>query len=134
MSSTNGAIGYFWLSLATRNKIRTVSVDTGEPRPVAPSPETASAGIATAEVVGKGKDLALQLDYVTQDADACPIVPATYEIVCGKGNEAATLPALKPFLAYTVSEAGQENLTDIHYAPLPASIATRVRDVIQTLS
>ncbi|MGW3940044.1 hypothetical protein [Streptomyces phaeochromogenes] len=52
----------------------------------------------------------------------------------GKGHEAAALPALKSFLAYTVCEAGQEDLTDIHYAPLPVSMAARVRDVIQTLS
>ncbi|WP_329553648.1 phosphate ABC transporter substrate-binding protein PstS [Streptomyces sp. NBC_00696] len=134
VAGTQGAIGYFELSFATKSRIPTVRIDTGASRPVAPSPATASAGIATAKVVGKGKDLALQLDYATHNSNAYPIVLVTYEVVCDKGNQAATLPALKSFLAYTVSDAGQENLGAIHYAPLPAAIAARVREVIGTLS
>ncbi|MGP4091961.1 phosphate ABC transporter substrate-binding protein PstS [Streptomyces sp. KR55] len=134
VTGAHGAIGYFELSFATKDKIPTVRINTGASEPVAPSPETASAGIATARVVGKGKDLSLQLDYTTQDPGAYPIVLVTYEVVCDTGNQPGTLPALKSFLTYTVSEAGQENLADIHYAPLPANIATRVHEVIRTLS
>ncbi len=129
-----GAIGYVELSFAAKDKIPTVRIDTGAPEPVAPSPQTASAGIATARVVGKGNDLALELDYAIRNAGAYPIVLITYEIVCDKGNQPETLPALKSFLAYTAGEAGQEILPDINYAPLPSNIATRVREVIPTLS
>lgn len=101
VSSDHGAIGYFELSFATSLDIPTVEVDTGAPEPVAPSPKTASAGIATAQVVGKGKDLSLELDYSTTKSGAYPIVLVTYEVVCDKGNPAATLAVLKSFLTYT---------------------------------
>ncbi|MFD0034666.1 hypothetical protein ACWGDS_15270 [Streptomyces sp. NPDC055059] len=54
--------------------------------------------------------------------------------MCDKGNRAATLPALKSFLTYTASDEGQQALTRIHYAPLPDTVATRVRQTVQSLS
>ncbi|WP_326728149.1 phosphate ABC transporter substrate-binding protein PstS [Streptomyces phaeochromogenes] len=134
VSSDHGAIGYFELSFATSLDIPTVEVDTGAPEPVAPSPKTASAGIATAQVVGKGKDLSLELDYSTTKSGAYPIVLVTYEVVCDKGNPAATLAVLKSFLTYTAGDEGQEILPSIQYAPLPEAIASRVRAVVGTLS
>ncbi|MGW7362067.1 phosphate ABC transporter substrate-binding protein PstS [Streptomyces sp. NPDC054841] len=132
--ATEGAIGYFELSFAENMKIPTVKIDTGASRPVEASPDTASAGIASAEVVGKGKDLSLKLDYATNAEGAYPIVLVTYEIVCDKGNQRETLPALKSFLTYTASEEGQKILPGIHYAPLPENVAARVRQVVGTLS
>lgn len=132
--NTHGAIGYFELSFAAKLKMSTVRIDTGATQPVGPSPKTASAGIASAEVAGKGDDMTLKFDYATKAEGAYPIVLVTYEIVCTSGNQAETLPALKSFLTYTASEEGQEILPGIHYAPLPESVAVRVRQVIGTLS
>lgn len=134
VNTTSGAIGYFELSFATARGIPTVKVATGALEPVAPTPKAASAGIATAKVTGKGKNITLQLDYSTKDAGAYPIVLITYEIVCDRGNQPATLPLLKSFLAYTAGEAGQRVLLGIQYAPLPEIIAARVRAVVGTLS
>ncbi|MFD4582307.1 phosphate ABC transporter substrate-binding protein PstS [Streptomyces sp. NPDC058434] len=132
--NAEGAIGYFELSFAGKLKIPTVRIDTGAKEPIAPSPETASAGIASAEVVGKEGDLTLKFDYATKAEGAYPIVLVTYEIVCDRGNQTETLPALKSFLTYTASEEGQKILPSIHYAPLPENVASRVRKVIATLS
>ncbi|WP_267242705.1 phosphate ABC transporter substrate-binding protein PstS [Streptomyces sp. PR69] len=132
--STGGAIGYFELSFASKRHIDTVRIDTGAPEPVAASPQTASAGIASAEVVGRDHDLTLKFDYGTSAPGAYPIVLVTYEIVCDKGNDRELLPALKSFLAYTASEEGQKLLPGIHYAPLPENVAAQVRQVIGTLS
>ncbi|WP_254705618.1 phosphate ABC transporter substrate-binding protein PstS [Streptomyces vilmorinianum] len=134
VTQTEGAIGYFELSFAATRKIDTVRIATGAAEPVAPSTKSASAGIAAAEVVGNGKDLALKFDYKTSAEGAYPIVLVTYEIVCDTGNAPESLPALKSFLAYTAGEEGQEQLHSIHYAPLPASVAAQVREVISTLS
>ncbi|MHC0429019.1 phosphate ABC transporter substrate-binding protein PstS [Streptomyces sp. O3] len=134
VKSTPGAIGYFELSFAEAEKIPTVRIDTGAAEPVRASPESASVGIAAAEVVGEGKDLTLKLDYGTSADGAYPIVLVTYEIVCDRGNDPETLPALKSFLSYTAGEEGQRLLPRIHYAPLPESIAVQVREVVQTLS
>jgi phosphate transport system substrate-binding protein len=134
VESTDGAIGYFELSFAASHKISTVKIDTGASQPVGPTPKTASAGMAEARIAGRGKDLTLEFDYGTSAEGAYPIVLVTYEIVCDTGNQAETLPALKSFLAYTAGEEGQKVLPEIHYAPLPESVADQVRQVIKTLS
>ncbi|MGP3638320.1 phosphate ABC transporter substrate-binding protein PstS [Streptomyces sp. 24-1644] len=131
---TDGAIGYFELSFAVKRKIDTVRIATGAAEPVAPSTTSASVGIAEAKIAGTGKDLTLRFDYETSAEGAYPIVLVTYEIVCDTGNRADTLPALKSFLTYTASEEGQEQLHSIHYAPLPDSVATEVREVVSSLS
>ncbi|GAA1534111.1 phosphate ABC transporter substrate-binding protein PstS [Streptomyces albidochromogenes] len=134
VKDTNGAIGYFELSYATANKLNTVKINTGAAAPVEATTENASKAIAAAKVTGKGKDLALSLDYATKAEGAYPIVLVTYEIACDKGNNKETLPALKAFLNYTVSEDGQKVLADADYAPLPAEIAAKVREIVPTLS
>lgn len=134
VEGNDGAIGYVELSFAAARDISTVRIDTGAAEPVAATVQTASAGIGSAEVVGTDGDLALKLDYATKAEGAYPIVLVTYEIVCNRGNKPETLPALKSFLAYTASTEGQQALSEIHYAPLPAGIAAKVRDVIPTLA
>ncbi|MCX4982348.1 phosphate ABC transporter substrate-binding protein PstS [Streptomyces sp. NBC_00572] len=134
VKDAEGSIGYFELSYATANKISTVAINTGAAAPVAASSENASKAIAAAKVKGKGNDVALSLDYATKAEGAYPIVLVTYEIACDKGNKAETLPTLKAFLNYTVSEEGQKVLADAGYAPLPAEIAAKVRAIVPTLS
>jgi phosphate transport system substrate-binding protein len=134
VKQTQGSIGYFELSYASSQSISTVKLDTGAAAPVEATSENASKAIAAAKVTGTGKDLALSLDYKTKAEGAYPIILVTYEIACDKGNKAETLPTLKAFLNYTASEEGQKVLTDAGYAPLPAEIATKVREIVPTLS
>lgn len=134
VKQVEGAIGYFELSFATNNSLKTVKIDTGAAEPVEATTENASKAIAAAAVVGTGSDLALKLDYATKVDGAYPIILVTYEIACDKGNKAETLEAVKSFLTYTASEEGQKVLTDEGYAPLPAEIAAKVRAVIPTLA
>ncbi|WP_149179830.1 phosphate ABC transporter substrate-binding protein PstS [Streptomyces sp. TRM49041] len=134
VKDTNGAIGYFELSYATANNISTVKLNTGAAQPVEATTENASKAIAAAKIKGTGNDLALELDYATKAEGAYPIVLVTYEIVCDKGNKAETLPTLKAFLNYAVSEEGQKVLSDADYAPVPAEIAAKIREIVPTLS
>ncbi|MEU8525691.1 MULTISPECIES: phosphate ABC transporter substrate-binding protein PstS [Streptomyces] len=134
VKDTEGAIGYFELSYATASKISTVDIATGAAAPVKATTENASKAIAAAKVKGTGNDVALSLDYTTKAEGAYPIVLVTYEIACDKGNKAETLPTLKAFLNYTVSDEGQKVLSEAGYAPLPAEIAAKVRAIVPTLS
>ncbi|MEU6880912.1 phosphate ABC transporter substrate-binding protein PstS [Streptomyces sp. NPDC046712] len=134
VKDAEGSIGYFELSYATANKISTVSVNTGAAAPVAATTENASKAIAAAKVKGTGSDMALSLDYATKAEGAYPLVLVTYQIACDKGNKAETLPTLKAFLNYAISEDGQKVLSDAGYAPMPAEIATKVREIVPTLS
>ncbi|MFD7548623.1 phosphate ABC transporter substrate-binding protein PstS [Streptomyces sp. NPDC059816] len=133
VKETAGAISYFELSYA-KDGIKTVDVKTDAAEPVAATSENASKAIAAAKIVGKGKDLALELDYKPTAEGAYPITLVTYEIVCEKGNKAETLPAVKSFLSYVASEDGQGLLAGAGYAPLPTEIATKVRETIASLS
>ncbi|MCT2592901.1 phosphate ABC transporter substrate-binding protein PstS [Streptomyces sp. N2-109] len=134
VKQNDGAIGYAELSYATGSDIPTVKLDTGGDAPVEATTENASKAIAEAKVVGKGKDLALELDYTTKAAGAYPMVLVTYEIACDKGNNKETLAATKSFLNYAASEDGQKALADIDYAPMPDEIITKVRETIKGLS
>ncbi|GAB2624906.1 phosphate ABC transporter substrate-binding protein PstS [Streptomyces capparidis] len=130
----SGTIGYFEISYAEANQIKTVSLDTGAGDPIVPSTEAASKAIAEAKIVGTGNDLAMDIAYDTKAAGAYPISLVTYEILCDKGNKADTLKSVKAFLEYTASEAGQQSIADKGYAPLPTEVAEKVRKVIPTLS
>ncbi len=133
VKQTNGSIGYFELSYVA-DGVNPVSIDTGASAPVAPSSDSASKAIADAKVVGTGKDLSLQLNYNTKADGAYPITLVTYEIVCDKGNKSDTLPATKAFLRYIASEDGQNVLSGLKYAPIPADIIAKVRTTIEGLS
>ncbi|WP_415949890.1 phosphate ABC transporter substrate-binding protein PstS [Streptomyces sp. KLOTTS4A1] len=133
VKQTNGAISYMELSYA-KDGVKTVAIDTGASAPVEASTDNASKAIADAKVVGKGKDLALELNYSTKAEGAYPITLVTYEIVCEKGNKAETLAATKSFLGYIASEEGQATLKDQGYAPIPAEIGAKVRETIAALS
>ncbi|MEU6867421.1 phosphate ABC transporter substrate-binding protein PstS [Streptomyces sp. NPDC046876] len=134
VKGVDGAIGYFELSYASAQNIKTVDINTGAAAPVKASADSASKAIAAAKIAGTGSDLALKLDYTTKAEGAYPIVLVTYEVVCDKGNKAETLPTVKSFLGYTASDAGQKILSDNGYAPIPAEINTKVREVIKSLS
>ncbi|MFD8791379.1 phosphate ABC transporter substrate-binding protein PstS [Streptomyces vinaceus] len=134
VKAVDGAIGYFELSYASSQSIKTVDVNTGAAAPVKASAESASKAIAAAKIAGTGSDLALKLDYTTKAEGAYPIVLVTYEVVCDKGNKPETLATVKSFLNYTASDAGQKVLSENGYAPIPAEINTKVRDAINALS
>ncbi|MFH9860129.1 phosphate ABC transporter substrate-binding protein PstS [Streptomyces sp. NPDC017202] len=133
VKQTNGAIGYMELSYA-KDGLGTVALNTGAAAPVKASSEGATKAVAAAKVVGTGNDLALKIDYTSKAEGAYPITLVTYEIVCDKGNKAATLPATKAFLRYLASEQGQGILSGIDYAPIPDSIITKVRTTVEGLS
>ncbi|AWZ06173.1 MULTISPECIES: phosphate ABC transporter substrate-binding protein PstS [unclassified Streptomyces] len=134
VKAVDGAIGYFELSYASSQSIKTVDVNTGAAAPVKATGENASKAIAAAKISGTGDDLALKLDYATKAEGAYPIVLVTYEAVCDKGNKAETLPTLKSFLNYAASDAGQKILLENGYAPIPAEINAKVREVIAKLA
>ncbi|GAB2796942.1 phosphate ABC transporter substrate-binding protein PstS [Streptomyces daliensis] len=134
VKQTEGSISYFELSYATANDLNSVKIDTGAAKPVEATADNASKAIADAKVVGKDKDLAMELNYNTKADSAYPIILVTYEIVCDKGNKKDTLDATKSFLTYTASEGGQSTLTELGYAPLPDEIAEKVRKAVPELS
>jgi phosphate transport system substrate-binding protein len=134
VKSVKGSIGYAELSYAQDNQLKSAQIATGASKPVEATAANAATTIGTAQIVGTGSDLALNLDYATKAEGAYPIVLVTYEIVCDKGNNAETLDTLKSFLTYTSSDAGQNAIGDKGYVPLPKAVSDKVKAVIPTLA
>ncbi|MCD0485605.1 phosphate ABC transporter substrate-binding protein PstS [Streptacidiphilus sp. ASG 303] len=128
------SITYVELSYAQTNSLKTAKIATGAAQPVEATAEAAAKTIGLAKVKGTGSDLALSLDYATKADGAYPLVLVTYEIVCDKGNKPETLPGVKAFLNYTISDEAQQAIADKGYVPLPAEVAGKVKAVIPTLA
>jgi phosphate transport system substrate-binding protein len=134
VKQTDGAISYVELSFATNASLKTAKVANGSGEFVELSADSASKALEGAEITGTGNDLPVKIDYATKTAGAYPLVLVTYEIACEKGLAADQSAFVKSFLTYTASEDGQKALTDLGYAPLPATVATKVRTAVQALS
>ncbi len=134
VSSTEGAVTYVEKSYADNAELGIAQIKTGTGQPVALSEDSASKALESAEVVGSGNDVELEIDYATEAAGAYPIVLVTYEIVCEKGNAPDKLPLLKSFLTYTSGQQGQDKLTGLGYAPLPSSIRDKVASAVSSLT
>jgi len=129
-----GGIGYFELSYATQQSIPYAAVSNAAGKFVQLTQANTTNFIGKAKVTGAGKDLALSFDYTNTDSDAYPNVLVTYEIVCTSGNTAAKLDALKGFLGYAASTAGQNAIVSQGYVPLPENIRTQVASAVSSLS
>jgi phosphate transport system substrate-binding protein len=133
VKSTANSIGYVELSYAQSAGLTMASIDNGGGA-VAPSSDAAAKTISSAELTGSGNDLALSIDYATQEAGAYPIVLVTYEITCEKGGDAATLDLTKSFLTYVVSDEGQRKLTELGYVPIAGELIGKVRAAVSAIS
>jgi len=133
VKSTKNSITYVEWSYAIDNKLGIAQIDTGA-GPVELTADSAGKALAAAKPAGTGSDLALKLDYATKAPGAYPIILVTYEVACSKGLTAEKTALVKSFLSYFVSADGQGALTELHYAPLPADLQTKVAAAIQSIS
>jgi phosphate transport system substrate-binding protein len=134
VKQSQGTISYVEYSYAKNAELGMAKVANGAGEYVELTPESASKAVAGAKAEGEGNDVKLSIDYATKEAGAYPIVLVTYEITCEKGLPADQLKVVKALLTYTASDDGQAVLTKLGYAPLPASIATKVRTAVGALS
>jgi len=132
VKSTPGAIGYVELSYAENSGLSTAQLKNAAGEFVKVSTDGASKGVSTATAAA-GSDLVLTFDYKTAVPGAYPAYLVSYEIVCTKGLDAAKGALVKSFLTYTSSEAGQASISDLGYAPLPSSVASKVTTVVGSL-
>ncbi len=133
VKSTANSIGYMEWSYAKNSSLSVAEIDNGS-GPVTLSAQSASKTINAAKITGTPPDLTLSIDYATQVKGAYPIVLVTYEITCNQGLAADQLALVKSFLGYTASSQGQGKLTALYYAPLPASLISKVQMTVAGLS
>jgi phosphate transport system substrate-binding protein len=130
---TPGAIGYVEWSFAKVNSLGIAKIYNGAGEYAALTAASAGKALDGAKVAGTGNDLKLQIDYVTTQAGAYPIVLVAYEIVCEKGNPSDKVGLLKGFLGYTAND-GQAQLEKLGYAPLPETLRGKVDIAVKALS
>jgi phosphate transport system substrate-binding protein len=116
-----GSIGYVELSYALENKLPVVLMQNKAGQYVAPSAESASADI-DAFKAQLAKDVRDPIVNPPASAPkAYPITGLTFLLVPTQSKDPAKGKAVKEFISYIVTK-GQAIATQLHYAPLPASI------------
>jgi phosphate transport system substrate-binding protein len=136
VKTTEGAITYIEWSFAQAHHLDMAKiVTTAGPEPVAISPETVGRTISSAWFMRKGNDLALDTIsfYRPNQTGSYPIVLATYEIVCSKYHDSQVGTAVKAFLLSAIG-AGQNDLTEHGYIPIPAEFKSRLLTAIDAIS
>jgi phosphate transport system substrate-binding protein len=136
VKTTEGAITYIEWSFAQAQHLDMAKiVTTAGPEPVAISPETVGRTISSAWFMRKGNDLALDTIsfYRPNQTGSYPIVLATYEIVCSKYHDSQVGTAVKAFLLSAIG-AGQNDLTEHGYIPIPAEFKSRLLTAIDAIS
>ncbi|HET9022496.1 MAG TPA: phosphate ABC transporter substrate-binding protein PstS [Ornithinibacter sp.] len=133
VKSTDGGITYVEWSYAKDNDLGIAQVDNGGGA-VELTGATVGKAVEAAKPDGEGNDLRLKLDYTTTEQGAYPILLVTYEIVCSKNKDATKAANIKAFLSHFAASDTQASLEAIGYAPLPASVQSKVAAAIQALS
>ncbi len=133
---TEGAITYNEYSFAQEQRLFAARIVTSAgPDPVAINADTVGKAVASATIVGHGNNLVLDITsfYKPTQPGTYPIVLATYELVCSKYADPQTATAVRAFLQATVG-AGQADLEDYGYFPLPNQFQSKVLSAINAIS
>ena len=116
-----GGIGYVELTYASQNNLPTALIKNKAGKWVAPSAESASAAIAAF-------DKELEQDVRTpvvappaSAADAYPITGLTFLFLPREPKDPSKGQELQKFVQYVIT-SGQSSASQLHYAPLPASL------------
>lgn len=134
VKGADGAIAYVELSFAENSDLKMAKVGNGAGEFAELTAANAGKTIEGAEITGTDNDLKMSIDYNTKTPGAYPLVLVTYEIACSKGSPADKVPAIKGFLSYAASSAGQAELADLGYAPLPEAVRTKVEAAAAAIS
>ncbi|WP_127714185.1 phosphate ABC transporter substrate-binding protein PstS [Halobacteriovorax sp. HLS] len=121
IKQTQGAIGYIELAYALKNNINTVALKNDAGEFVKPSVK----GVSLSADTLKGKDSKVTVSIVNAKGKGVyPISAFTYILLPVK-EETQQLKEVKKFLKWALTD-GQNMATDLHYAPLPKSLAKRM--------
>jgi phosphate transport system substrate-binding protein len=131
VKQTEGSLGYVELIYAISNSLPYAQIKNREGTFVQPSLESVSAAAASAEFA---PDTDFRVSITNAGGtDAYPIASFTWLLVRPDMQDAARARALKGFLEWMTTDAAQSMARELHYAPLPGSVASLVQERIKTL-
>ena len=122
-----GSIGYIELIYAVQNKIAYGTVRNAAGQFVKASLDSVTA--AAASVKNMPADFRVSITNAP-GKDAYPISSFTWLLIPAQSKDAAKGKIIADFLNWMVDD-GQKMTADLTYAPLPESVATRVKDEIK---
>jgi phosphate transport system substrate-binding protein len=122
-----GSIGYIELIYAVQNKISYGTVRNAAGEFVKASLDSVTA--AAASVKSMPADFRVSITNAP-GKDAYPISSFTWLLIPAQSKDAAKGKIIADFLNWMVDD-GQKMTADLTYAPLPASVATKVKDEIK---
>jgi phosphate transport system substrate-binding protein len=117
VKSTPGAIGYVDYSTAKASALTFASIKNKAGSYIAPSPTSAS---AAASQVTVAPDLTFSAVWAA-GASSYPITYQSWDLVYQTQSSKSTAKELQAYISYLLG-AGQQTLTSLGYAPLPANI------------
>ena len=118
ISQTDGAIGYVGLAYALSNELSMPLVENSAGEFPEPGVESVEAAADAVKTIAKDNSISLA-DLPASAKGAYPISTYTYVIVPLESEKAE---ALKKFITYAISPAGQEYGPDLDFAPLPKQV------------
>lgn len=128
VKTTPGAIGYLEVAYARQNSLETAELKNPAGNFVAANAESIS---AAAEGVPLPDTLHVNITN-SPEAKAYPLAAYTYLLVYEDAKEATKGKAIAEFAWWALTE-GQRYAADLHYAPLPATVATKVQEKLKSL-
>jgi phosphate transport system substrate-binding protein len=134
VTSGAGTIGYADASQA--EGLSVVQVQVGEEF-VAPSAEAAAKTLEVSpRVEGRPEgDIAIEVDRTTTEAGAYPVILVSYVIACPAYESAEDADLVAAFLAYVVSDEGQQASADAAgSAPLPSALAEEAATSVDAIA
>lgn len=134
VQSGSGAIGYADASKA--GSLGTVAIKVGDAYvPFSAEAAAKVVDISPRDTTRAATDIVVTLDRTTTEAGAYPMVLVSYVVACPKYSDPKVAPLVHGFLAYVVSEAGQNAAASAAgSAPLSASLRTDVAVAVATIS
>ena len=123
----DGAIGYIELIYAVQNKITYGSVKNSSGEFVKASLDSVTS--AAASVKTMPADFRVSITNAP-GKDAYPIASFTWLLIPSQSKDAAKGKIINDFLNWMVDD-GQKMTADLTYAPLPPSVASKVKDTIK---
>ncbi len=132
VKQVEGTIGYVELIYAMANGMPYAAIKNKSGAFVAPTLESVSAAAA-------GVDLPPDTDFRVSIVDAAgpeayPVSSFTWLLVRPEMADAAKAAAIRDFLRWMVGPDAAKMAAELHYAPLPAPVATLVSERIGTLT
>jgi phosphate transport system substrate-binding protein len=125
VKQTPGSIGYVELAYAKQNSLPSAAIQNASGNFVAPSPAGMTAAAAgVAEILPGNTDYRLSIVNAS-GANAYPISSFTWILVYAQQADSVKGRKLRDFLKWALTE-GEKQASALDYAPLPASMASRL--------